>query len=63
MVVTGQYDGGSGPLDSSFSLLQMPCQSQVFYFGNSEIVCFIYQSTTFSSLHLSTGSYLISYYY
>ena len=41
MVVTGQYDGGSGPLDSSFSLLQMPCQSQVFYFGNSEIVCFI----------------------
>ena len=31
MVVEGQYDGRSGPLD--FSLFQMFCQSQAFYFA------------------------------
>ena len=31
MVVGGQYDGGGGTLDFSFSLFQMFCQSQVFY--------------------------------
>ena len=41
MVVGGQYDKGGDSLDSSFSLLYMFCQSQVFYFGNSEIVFFI----------------------
>ena len=41
MVVGGQYDKGGDPLDSSFSLLYMFCQSQVFYFGNSEMVFFI----------------------
>ena len=34
MVVGGLYNKGSDPLDSSFSLFQMFCQSQVFYFGN-----------------------------
>ena len=40
MVVGGQYERG-GPSDSSLSLLQIICQTQVFYFGNSEIVRFI----------------------
>ena len=31
MVVGGQYDEGDAPLDFSFSLFQMFCQSQVFY--------------------------------
>ena len=34
MVVGGLYNKGGDPLDSSFSLFQMFCQSQVFYFGN-----------------------------
>ena len=41
MVVGGQYDGGGGLSYSSFSLLQMLYQSWVFYFGDSETVCFI----------------------
>ena len=32
MVVGGLYNKGSDPLDSSFSLFQMFCQSQVFLF-------------------------------
>ena len=31
MVVGGQYDGGDIPVDFSFSLFQIFCQSQVFY--------------------------------
>lgn len=31
MMVGGQYDGGNDPLDFSFPLFQMFCQSQVFY--------------------------------
>ena len=34
MVVGGLYNKGGDPLDSSFSLFQMFCQFQVFYFGN-----------------------------
>ena len=34
LVVGGLYNKGGDPLDSSFSLFQMFCQSQVFYFGN-----------------------------
>ena len=36
MVVGGQYDGGDNPSD-----LQMFCQSQIFYFDNSETMYFI----------------------
>ena len=32
MVVGGQYDGDSVPSSSSLSLLQMLCESHVFYF-------------------------------
>ena len=32
MVVGGLYNKGGDPLDSSFSLFQMFCQSQVFLF-------------------------------
>ena len=41
MVVGSQYERGGDPSDSSFSLLQMPCQTQVFYFDNSETMRFI----------------------
>jgi len=41
MVVGDMYDGGGSLLDSSFSLLQILCQSYVFYFGDSETMCFI----------------------
>ena len=41
MVVGGQYEKGGGPSDSPFYLLQILCQTQVFYFGNSETVHFI----------------------
>ena len=34
MVVGGLYNKGGDPLNFSFSLFQMFCQSQVFYFGN-----------------------------
>ena len=34
MIVGGLYNKGGDLLDSSFSLFQMFCQSQVFYFGN-----------------------------
>ena len=34
MVMGGLYNKSGDPLDSSFSLFQMFCQSQVFYFGN-----------------------------
>ena len=34
IVVGGLYNRCGDPLNSSFSLFQMFCQSQVFYFGN-----------------------------
>ena len=40
MAVGGQYDRCGNPLDSFFSLLQMLCQSYVFYFDNSKTICF-----------------------
>ena len=41
MMVGGQYEKGGGPSNSSFSLLQMLCQTQVFHFGSSETVRFM----------------------
>ena len=68
MLAGGQYDGCVDPhiplsLSLSLSLSQMLCQSHVFYFGNSETLRFILQSTIFLSLYLSSRSYLAGYYY
>ena len=41
MMVGGQYEKGGGPSNSSFSLLQMLCQTQAFHFGSSETIHFM----------------------
>ena len=64
MVVGGQYDGGGGTLDFSFSLFQMFCQSQVFYFGNIVKQCILFNNLQhFVFMYLFSRPYLISYYY
>ena len=65
MVVGGQYDGGNGPLDLSFSLFQIFCQSQVFYSETMRFDFVVKQCVLFNnpqyfcvSLSLSPRPYL-----